>query len=244
VPIPLAEIGSQAESSFRSVQSIEATLSTDPITPIVEKRLPALTREIELRGEEMAKFLGESVPLELLHSMEIVLQRYREQLSGWNRDLTERSKVLEGQIDQLDDLSKIWKSTLQSPKLSRTAPEIPKWVQSLIDLVDRTLVCGYWLRIAVHRWAEEEASLRQAATVFDWPIATAITLSFLATGSIYSTAPFLLRAILWGVFLISIAFILRRLIDRSMLPVLYALIVLYFVDQLRLLASLQPVWGG
>jgi hypothetical protein len=78
VPIPLAEIGSQAESSFRSVQSIEATLSTDPITPIVEKRLPALTREIELRGEEMAKFLGESVPLELLHSMEIVLQQYRE----------------------------------------------------------------------------------------------------------------------------------------------------------------------
>ena len=105
------------------------------------------------------------------------------------------------------------------------------------------LVCGYWLRIAVHRWAEEEASLRQAATVFDWPIATAITLSFLVTGSIYSTAPFLLRAILWGVFLISIAFILHRLIDRSLLPVLYALIVLYFVDQLRLLASLQPVWG-
>jgi hypothetical protein len=28
-----------------------------------------------------------------------------------------------------------------------------------------------------------------------------------------------------------------------LLPILYALIVLYFVDQLRLLASLQPVWG-
>ena len=225
------------------------------------------------------------------------------------------------------------------PKLSRTAPEIPKRVQSLIDLVDRTkqaaeslrerdlvlqghvletttrlqaiapafaqahanamknlfvqdsppiwrigfeqwreksraslvppasaalfkayirrqptilvlhavifillLVCGYWLRIAVHRWAEEEASLRQA-TVFDWPIATAITLSFLVTGSIYSTAPFLLCAILWGVFLISIAFILRRLIDRSLLPVLYALILLYFVDQLRLLdARASHLW--
>jgi hypothetical protein len=146
VPIPLAEIGSQAESSFRSVQSIEATLSTDPITPIVEKRLPALTREIALRGEEMAKFLGESVPLELLHSMEIVLQQYREQLSSWNRDLTERSKVLEGQIDQLDNLSKIWKSTLQLPKLSRTAPEIPKRVQSLIDLVDRTKQAAESLR--------------------------------------------------------------------------------------------------
>jgi small-conductance mechanosensitive channel len=335
-PIPLAEIASQAESTLRSVQSIEATLSTDPTTATVEKRLPALTREIELRGAEMAKFLGGSVPLELLHSMEIVLQRYRDQLSTWNRDLMERSKILDAQIAQLDSLSKIWKSTLQLPKLSRAAPEIPKRVQSLIELIDRTkqtsesrrerdlalqgdvletttrlqatapafaqahanavknlfvqdsppiwrlgiaqwkaegqaslippasaallkayirrqptilvihaviflvlLVCGYWLR----RAAGEEASLRQAATVFDLPVATAITLYFIVTGSIYSTAPFLLRAILWGVFLISVAFILRPLIDRSLLPILYALIVLYFVDQLRLLVSLQPVWG-
>jgi len=339
-PIPLSEIASQTESTLRSVQSIEATLSTDPITATVEKRLPALSREIELRGGEMAKFLGESVPLELLHSMETVLQRYHDQLSSWNRDLSGRSKILGAQIAQLDGLSKLWKSTLQLPELSRAAPEIPKRVESLIDSIDQTrqaaeslrardlalqghvletttrlqaiepafeqahasavknlfvqesppiwrlgiaqwkaegqaslippasaallkayirrqptilalhvviflllLLCGYWLRRAIQRWTEEEASLRQAAAVFDLPVATAITLSFLVTGSIYSTAPFLLRAILWGVFLISIVFILRRLIDRSLLPILYALIVIYLVDQFRLLASLQPVWG-
>ena len=339
-PIALAEIASQSESTLRTVQSIEATLSTDPITATVEKRLPTLTREIELRGTEMAKFLGESVPLELLHSMEIVLQRYRDQLSSWNRDLTERSRILEDQIAQLNGLSKIWKSTLQTPELSRMAPEIPKRVESLIDLIDQTrqaaeslrardlalqgrvletttrlqaiepafeqahasavknifvqdsppiwrlgidrwkaegnaslippasaallkayvkrqpailvlhaiiivllVFCGYFLRRAVHRWIQEEASLRQVATVFDLPVATAITLSFLVIGSSYSTAPFLLRALLWGLLLISIVFILRRLIDRALVPILYALIVLYFVDQLRLLASLLPVWG-
>jgi hypothetical protein len=81
----------------------------------------------------MAKFLAGSVPLELLHSMEIVLQTYRDQLSSWNHDLTERTKILDGQIAQLDGLSKIWKSTLQLPELSKAAPEIPKRVQSLID---------------------------------------------------------------------------------------------------------------
>jgi hypothetical protein len=86
-PIPLAEIASEADSTLRSVQSIESTLSTDPITGIVEKRLPSLAREIELRGAEMAKFLRGSVPLELLHSMGIALQTYRDQLSNWNRDL-------------------------------------------------------------------------------------------------------------------------------------------------------------
>jgi hypothetical protein len=93
-PIPLSEIASQAESTLRSVQSIETTLSADPITAAVEKRLPLLTHEIELRGAEMGKFLVGVVPLELLHSMEIVLQRYGNQLSSWNHDLTVRIKTV------------------------------------------------------------------------------------------------------------------------------------------------------
>jgi small-conductance mechanosensitive channel len=339
-PIPLSEIASQAESTVGSVQSIETALSTDQITATVEKRLPQLRSEIQLRGTEMAKFLAGTVPLELLHSMEIVLQRYRDQLSSWNHDLTERAKILDGQIAQLDGLSKIWKSTLQLPELSKAAPEIPKRVQSLIDFIGRTqqaaeslrerdlalqghvleaatrlqaiapafegakantvknlfvqdspplwsLGVEQWrkesqaslippasagllrayirreptvflfhavimlllflsicrLRRGVHKWTEEEPSLRRAAPVFDSPVSTAITLSFLITGSIYSMAPFLFRAILWGVFLISIAFILRRLIDRALFPMINALIVLYFVDQLRLITSLRPLTG-
>jgi hypothetical protein len=106
-PIPLSEIASQAEFTYRSVQSIETTLSTDQVTAAVERRLPPLTNEIELRGTEMAKFLTGIVPLELLYSMEMVLEKYRDQLSSWNHDLTERSKILDSQIGQLDGLGKI-----------------------------------------------------------------------------------------------------------------------------------------
>jgi hypothetical protein len=339
-PIPLSEIASHAESTTRFVRNIQTTLSTDRVTAKVEKSLPPLTSELELRGAEMAKFLAGVVPLELLHSMEIVLQRYGDQLSSWNNDLTERAKTLDDQIAQLDRLSKIWKSTLQLPQLSKTAPEIPERVQSLIDLIGRTqqvaeslrerdltlqghvveatarlqavapafeqaqadamknlfaqdspplwrlgvekwreesqasliprasvallrayirreptvllfhgtiilllFLLVYWLRPGVHKWTEEEPSLRRAAPAFDLPVSTAITLSFLITGSIYSTAPFLLRAILWGLLLIFIVLILRRLTDRALLPILYALIVLYFVDQLRLLTALLPILG-
>ncbi|MBV8352070.1 MAG: mechanosensitive ion channel [Verrucomicrobia bacterium] len=328
------------ESTVGSVQNIETTLSTDQITATVEERLPALTREIGLRGTEMAKFLAGSVPLELLHSMEIVLQTYRDQLSSWNHDLTERAKILDGQIAQLDGLSNIWKTTLQLPELSKAAPEIPRRVQSLIDLISRTqqaaeslrerdltlqghvleatarlqaiepafaraqanavkklfvqdssplwslgieqwqaesrasliprasaaLFRAYlrheptvfllhaviilffflslsWLRRGVHKWTEQEPSLRRAAPVFDLPVPTAITLSFLIMGSIYSMAPFLIRAILWGALLISVAFILRRLMDPALFPMLSALVVLYFIDQLRLLTSLLPLTG-
>jgi potassium-dependent mechanosensitive channel len=339
-PIPFSEIASQAESTFRSVQTIESAISTDQITATVEKRLPPLTNEIELRGTEMAKFLTGVVPLELLSSMEIVLQNYGDQLSIWNHDLTERSKSLDNQIAELDGLARIWRATLELPELSKAAPEIPKRVQSIIDLIDRTqkaaeslrqrdlilqghvleatarlqtivppfaqaqtnatrnlftqdsspiwnlgteewreatqaslippasaaLLMTYlrhepallylhatiillfflslsWLRRGVEKWTEQEPSLRREAPVFDLLLSTAITLSFLILGSIYSTAPFLLRAILWGVLLIAITLILRRLIDRALFPMLNALIVLYFVDQFRLLTSLIPLVG-
>jgi potassium-dependent mechanosensitive channel len=339
-PIPLREIASQADSTLRIVQSIETTLSTDQITATIERRLPTLTNEIELRGTEMAKYLGGIVPLELLHNMDMVLQTYRNQLSSWNDDLTERSKILDGQIAQLDRLNKIWRSTLQLPELSKAAPEMPRRIEGLLDLINRSkqaaeslaerslalqgrvlettarlqavtpvfeqaqanavknlliqdspplwslgvdqwreasqtslippasaalfkayirrqplillvhavtilVLClfVYWLRRVVLKLTEEEPSLRRGAPVFDLPISTAVTLSFLIFGSTYSMAPFLLRAILWGVLLIFIALILRRLIDRALFPLVNALIVLYIIDRLRLLTALQPVLG-
>jgi small-conductance mechanosensitive channel len=100
-----------------------------------------------------------------------------------------------------------------------------------------------WLRRGIHKWTEEEPTLRRAAPVFDLPVSTAITLSFLIIGPMYSMAPFLLRAILGGTLLVPTALILRRLIDRTLFPILNALLVFYFVDQIRLITAPLPLWG-
>jgi small-conductance mechanosensitive channel len=339
-PIPLSEIASQAESASESLRDIETSLSTDQLTATVEKRLPQLTNEIDLRTAEMGRLLASSLPLDFLHFMEITLQRFRDELSTENHNLRERTRTLDDQIAQLDKLSMIWKSTLQLPELYQTAPEIPKRMQSLIDHIGRVqqaakslrerdltlqggvleattrvqialsaleraeanavrnlfvqdsppiwrlgvdswqekrhvtvdwrptvnvfvayikrnatvflvhaiiilllLLVVQWLRRGVHKWTEQEPSLRRAAPVFDVPISTAIALSFLITGPIYSLAPFLLRAILGGAILVPTALILRRLIDRTLFPLLNALLVFYFVDQLRLITAAVPLWG-
>jgi potassium-dependent mechanosensitive channel len=339
-PIPLSEIASQGESANASLRDIETNLQTDRLTAAVEKRLPQLTNEIDLRTAEQAKLLASSLPLEFLRYMKAALQRLSDELSTENHDLTDRIKTLDDQIAQLDSLSKIWKSTLQLPELSQTAPEAPKDVQSLIDSIGRTqqavkslratdltlqgdvleatarlqtassaveraqanavknlfvqdsppiwrvgvesrqeeshvapiwrasvsvfgayikrnatvflhhtiiilvlLLAVYWVRRGVHKWTEQEPSLLRAAPVFEVPVSTAIVLSFLITGPIYSLAPFLVRAILGGTILIPAALILRRLIDRTLYPILNALLVLYFVDQLRLITAAVPLWG-
>jgi potassium efflux system protein len=338
-PIPLSEIASTAQSTTESVRDIETSLSTDKITGNIERRLPQLTNEIELRTTEQHKLLAASLPLEFLHYLEVVLETFRDELLTWNHDLTERAITLDDQIAALDRLSKIWKSTLQLPQLSQTTPKIAERVQSLIDSIGRTqqavesrrerdftlqghvleatarlqmafsaveqaqadavknlfvqdsppiwslgvknwrtespkpliwrasssvfsayikrrptiflfhgiilvvlLLAVHWLRRGVHKWTEEEPSLRRAAPVFDLPVSTALTLSFLITGPLYSQAPFLMRAILGGAVLIPTALILRRLVDRTLFPILNALLVFFLVDQLRLITAALPLW--
>jgi hypothetical protein len=294
-PIPLAEVASQAQSAMESLRDIEDSLTADQTTTTIEKRLPQLTKEIDLRTAYHAKLLAASLPLELLHRMEGTLQIFRDELSTWIHDLTERAKTLDDQLARLDQLSKIWQSTLQLPELSQMPPEILKRVQSLIDSIGRTrravesrraevltllnrvlewtervqttsssieqtqakavknlfvpdsppiwsweirngiegsraalywhagvsalvdyikgrptifllhaiiilllVLVMRWLRRSIHKWTEEEPSLRRAAPVFDLPVSTATALSFLITAPIYSLAPGLLQAILGG----------------------------------------------
>jgi potassium-dependent mechanosensitive channel len=337
-PIPLSEIAGQAESANDSLRGIENSLSTDKSTATAETRVPELTDEIDLRTAEMDKLLEASLPLEFVHRMELVAQSLHDGLSTLNHHLTEHAKILDGQIADLDRLSKIWKSTLQLPELSNAAPEIPQRVQGLIDRISRAqqalkslrardlvlqgqlleasarletadsaleqaeaaavknllvqdsppiwnigintsrekgraslswqastsvsvayikrqpmlfvlhaiiilllFIVMHWLRRRVRKWTEREPSLLRAAPVLDAPVSTAITLSFLITAPLYSLAPFFLRAILGGAVLIPAALILRRLIDRTLFPILNALLVFYFVDQVRTITAALPL---
>jgi potassium-dependent mechanosensitive channel len=339
-PIPLSEIAAQAQSASESLGAIETSLSADPTTARVEKDLPELTKEIELRMADMYKLLAAGLPLEFLYRVQTILHTHLDELSRWNHDLTAHAKTLDDKIAVLDRLSKIWKSTLQLPELSQTAPEITGRVESLINSINRTqqalaslrardlilqgrvleatarvqtaasaleqaeayaiknlfvqasppiwsieiknwrkeshapliwraavsvagvyikrrttffllhaiillllLPVVHWLRRGLHKWTEAEPSLRPAAPLFDAPFSTAILLSFLITAPVYSLAPFALRAIFGAALLIPTALILRRLMDRTLFPILNALIVFYFVDQLRLIATALPLSG-
>jgi potassium efflux system protein len=120
--------------------------------------------------------------------------------------------------------------------------------QPMVFLVHALIILAligvmYWLRRGVQKWTEGQPNLQRAAPVFDLPVSTAIVLSFLIAGSIYSLAPFLLRALLGAAVLIPTALILRRLIDRPLYPIVNALLIFYFVDQVRTFAAVLPLSG-
>jgi len=94
-------------------------------------------------------------------------------------------------------------------------------------------------RRTLRKLGGDEAS--HAARVFDSPVATALVLALLASSWIYPEAPRLFLAISGAAAMIPTILVVRKLIDRRLFPVLNALVIFYFVDQLRGVAASQAV---
>jgi potassium-dependent mechanosensitive channel len=99
----------------------------------------------------------------------------------------------------------------------------------------------HWMRRRIRKLAEEKPDLQSVLPILDLPVSTAFALSMLLVPSIYAEAPRLIHAVMGGVTLIPTAMILRRLLTRNSYPILNAIVIMYFVAQLRILAASLPV---
>ena len=99
----------------------------------------------------------------------------------------------------------------------------------------------FWARRRVRAWTGDDPSLSRAAQVFEAPVSMAIVFSLLAAQGIYPQAPPLLVALGGAAALIPAVLILRRLLDRHLFPVLNAMVVFYFLDQWRRVATALPI---
>jgi potassium-dependent mechanosensitive channel len=108
---------------------------------------------------------------------------------------------------------------------------------SLIVVIAITL---QWMRRGVKKLAKEKPDLERALPILDLPISTAFVLTVLFSPAIYPQAPRLIQAVLGTLALIPAVAILRGLLDRNWSPILYAIVILYFTDQLRVLAASLP----
>jgi potassium efflux system protein len=98
----------------------------------------------------------------------------------------------------------------------------------------------HWMRRRIRKLAEEKPDLQRALPILDLPVSTAFALSILIV-PIYAQAPRLIHAIVGAVTLIPTAVVLRRLLVRNSYAILNAIVILYFVGQLRILAASLPV---
>ena len=95
----------------------------------------------------------------------------------------------------------------------------------------------FWARRTLRRAQEPDSVC--SALILDAPILTSAVLTFVVSGWLYPQAPRLLWALLGALGLVPTTLLLRRLMDRHLLPILWALMACYFVDQLRRVAAAE-----
>lgn len=94
-----------------------------------------------------------------------------------------------------------------------------------------------WMRRKMEKSPDKIQDLDRAMSIFELPVSAAFALSILIVPSIYPQAPRLIQAIMGAVALIPTIKILRRLLHRNFYPVLNALVAMFFVGQLRIIAA-------
>ena len=95
----------------------------------------------------------------------------------------------------------------------------------------------YWVRGCLTALVEQEPALRRAATVVEYPIASALVIALMLNHWLYPQAPRLLWAITGIAILVPTILMLRRLVACELLPSLYAVLAFYLVDQIRAVSA-------
>lgn len=90
------------------------------------------------------------------------------------------------------------------------------------------------------RWAKEDASLHRAELAFESPLATATITALIFSGWLYPHAPRLLWTCVVALALAPTIIVVRRLLDRRLLPILFALAIFFTIDRCREVAATEP----
>ena len=332
--ITLADAVTRAESTTASLLDMQSNLASDQTTATIDTELPGLAREIDAHLVEDSPVLARVPSLETLSTMEADWQRFNDQLTAWQSDLTVSAVQLDKMISDLAEQADTWGQTLGLAKaLDGTPPEVLQRVENVINTISQTRTSvearrasvlvlqsrldeqisrvravlrsisqtrdaafnrlfvrgsppiwsaevrsrdgqnlivesqnsfSYQLvglrayaerhidRFVVHvavillltaavyrvrRWVKprvaEEPGLEHFAVLVDIPVAAAVVLSTVTSSWIYPDAPRLWKMGSGALAIIPAIIILRRLVERPLLPILNALVLFYFVDLLR-----------
>jgi small-conductance mechanosensitive channel len=96
-----------------------------------------------------------------------------------------------------------------------------------------------WIRNVTREHAKTEEGLREAERIFDAPFSTALILTLFVSNWFYPVgdAPRLLWSAIGVLALAPTTIIVRRLVSSDLMPLLYATVAAYFVDQIRYAAT-------
>lgn len=96
-----------------------------------------------------------------------------------------------------------------------------------------------WMRGKVQGWFEREPTLKRSAEVFSMPFSSGLLMAMFLSPWFYPQPPTILSALLGTTALVPACLVLRRMLERTYHLVLYGLVFLFLIDQLRAVLASQ-----
>lgn len=131
-PIPLVEVPAEAETALSRIRDIQNDLAADRTSENVSQQIPALTREIDARMRETRNIVGQRPTVEILGTLQAEWQRLRREVLAFNGELSGRATDLERDLDENDQLQRMWTETLNAATSSNAPPEVVRRIAEVV----------------------------------------------------------------------------------------------------------------
>ncbi len=136
--IPLGDISSTADTVAARLASLEAELKDDNLLWAIRDKLPPLTQEIDVRRNEDARVLQTRPDLDILRGLESNWKVLGQQLPEWKQNLAVRVTHLDEELNQLDQTSAAWTSTVAAAGLAGLPADLLMSAQSTVETIKST----------------------------------------------------------------------------------------------------------
>jgi hypothetical protein len=138
-PNPLTTVPVEAQSTMRSLDEIDASVSRDrSIAGVIAGSLSQLTSEIDATLAEDMRLLKASPPLDVLYRLKSTWQNFDNNLSALARELAARATSLEEERARLDHMNKDLADNAPIGETADTPQPVWQSVQNVVDSVERT----------------------------------------------------------------------------------------------------------
>jgi potassium-dependent mechanosensitive channel len=167
--IPLPEIATEAETALARVRERMAEAPDSRTMPAVVEQFPLLTREIDARLRQTRRILTQRPSIQTLSFLESEWHPLRRNLATWNRQLSGYVSRLEGEIAELDEISKVWRETLEAATVANVPPEVLGRIQTVLAETEKA-------RKEIERYRGRALTLQNRVAAQDARIADALAL--------------------------------------------------------------------
>ena len=140
MPFPVADIATHLDSSQSTMDEVQTRLQGDTITVDVEGPLNDLSQVLERRSQELKTRLEQHPSLADLGEMERDFTDLGSALPAWKRQLNQRNRELEGDIEKVHSLELSWQATLDSEASASLPAELLDRIRATLQQL--TIVGG------------------------------------------------------------------------------------------------------